>query len=89
LTSEENVIRCAIVGSFMRMKETIGDIDILVSTEEPEKVLNFFVNMPEVEEIKGKGKTKAFVELRNGIGVDSLVVPEESFGSASQYFTGN
>lgn len=89
LSTEDSVIRCAIVGSFRRMKETIGDIDILVSTKEPEKVVNFFVNMPEVEEIKGKGKAKAFVELSNGIGVDLLVVPEESFGSASQYFTGN
>jgi DNA polymerase (family X) len=89
LTTEDSVIRCAVVGSFRRMKETIGDIDILVSTKEPEKVINFFVNMPEVEEIKGKGKAKAFVELSNGIGVDLLVVPEESFGSASQYFTGN
>jgi DNA polymerase (family X) len=89
LTSEDSVIRCAVVGSFRRMKETIGDIDILVSTKEPEKVVNFFVNMPEVEEIKGKGKAKAFVELSNGIGVDLLVVPQESFGSASQYFTGN
>ncbi len=89
LTTEDSVIRCAAVGSFRRMKETIGDIDILVSTKEPEKVVNFFVNMPEVEEIKGKGKAKAFVELSNGIGVDLLVVPEESFGSASQYFTGN
>ena len=89
LTTEDSVIRCAVVGSFRRMKETIGDIDILVSTNEPEKVVNFFVNMPEVEEIKGKGKAKAFVELSNGIGVDLLVVPEESFGSASQYFTGN
>ncbi|HEY9398509.1 MAG TPA: DNA polymerase/3'-5' exonuclease PolX [Nitrososphaeraceae archaeon] len=89
LTSEDSVIRCVVVGSFRRMKETIGDIDILVSTEEPEKVLNFFVNIPEVEEIKSKGKAKAFVELRNGIGVDLLVVPEESFGSASQYFTGS
>ncbi len=86
---EDSVIHCATVGSFRRMKETIGDIDILVSTEEPEKVVNFFVNMPEVEEIRGRGRTKAFVELRNGIGVDLLVVPEESFGSASQYFTGN
>lgn len=89
LTTEDSVIRCAVVGSFRRMKETIGDIDILVSTKEPEKVVNFFVNMPEVVEIKGKGKAKAFVELSNGIGVDLLVVPEESFGSASQYFTGN
>ena len=89
LTTEDSVIRCAVVGSFRRMKETIGDIDILVSTKQPEKVVNFFVNMPEVEEIKGKGKAKAFVELSNGIGVDLLVVPEESFGSASQYFTGN
>jgi DNA polymerase (family 10) len=89
LTAEDSVIRCAVVGSFRRMKETIGDIDILVSTKEPEKVVNIFVNMPEVEEIKGKGKAKAFVELSNGIGVDLLVVPQESFGSASQYFTGN
>jgi DNA polymerase (family 10) len=89
LTSQASVIRCTVVGSFRRMKETIGDIDILVSTEEPGKVLNFFVNIPEVKEIKGKGKAKAFVELRNGIAVDLLVVPEESFGSASQYFTGN
>lgn len=89
LSRQDNVIRCVVVGSFRRMRETIGDIDILVSTEEPEKVIDFFVNMPEVEETKGKGKAKAFVELRNGIGVDLLVVPEESFGSASQYFTGN
>ena len=89
LSRQDNVIRCVVVGSFRRMREIIGDIDILVSTEEPEKVIEFFVNMPEVEETKGKGKAKAFVELRNGIGVDLLVVPEVSFGSASQYFTGN
>ena len=89
LTGQASVIHCAVVGSFRRMKETIGDIDIVVSTDEPEKVINFFVMMSEVEEIKGQGKTKAFVELRNGIDVDLLVVPEESFGSACQYFTGN
>ncbi|MFN2435365.1 MAG: DNA polymerase/3'-5' exonuclease PolX [Nitrososphaeraceae archaeon] len=89
LSRQDNVIRCLVVGSFRRMRETIGDIDILISTEEPEKVIEFFVNMPEVEETKGKGKAKAFVELRNGIAIDLLVVPEESFGSASQYFTGN
>jgi DNA polymerase (family X) len=89
LRAEDGIIHCAIVGSFRRMKETIGDIDILVSTKEPDKVINFFVKLPEVVEIKAKGKTKAFVELGNGIGVDLLVVPEESFGSSLQYFTGN
>jgi len=89
LNGQENVSRCLVVGSFRRMKETIGDIDILIATDEPEEVIEFFVRMPEIREIKGKGKAKAFVELRNGIDVDLLVVPEESFGSAVQYFTGN
>jgi len=89
LRNHGSVIHCAVVGSFRRMKETIGDIDIVVSTEEPEKVIDFFVQMSEVEEIKGRGRTKAFVELMNGIDADLLVVPEESFGSACQYFTGN
>jgi DNA polymerase (family X) len=89
LKRRANVSGCLVVGSFRRMKETIGDIDILISTDQPEEVIKFFVAMPEVQEIKGKGKTKAFVELGNGIGVDLLVVPEESFGSAAQYFTGN
>jgi DNA polymerase (family 10) len=89
LNGREDVSRCLVVGSFRRMKETIGDIDILISTDEPEQVIEFFVSMPEIQEIKGKGKTKVFVELRNGIDVDLLVVPEESFGSAAQYFTGN
>ena len=89
LSERDNVNRCLVVGSFRRMRETIGDIDILISTDQPEEVIEFFVSMPEVQEIKGKGKTKAFVELGNGIGVDLLVVAEESFGSAAQYFTGN
>jgi DNA polymerase (family 10) len=89
LNERRNVSRCLVVGSFRRMKETIGDIDILIATDEPEEVIEFFVSMPEIQEIKGKGKAKVFVELRNGIDVDLLVVPEESFGSAAQYFTGN
>jgi DNA polymerase (family 10) len=89
LNERKNVSRCLVVGSFRRMKETIGDIDILIATNEPEEVIDFFVSMPEIQEIKGRGKAKAFVELRNGVDVDLLVVPEESFGSAAQYFTGN
>lgn len=89
LNERNDVSHCLVVGSFRRMKETIGDIDILIATDEPEDVIEFFVSIPEIQEIKGKGKAKVFVELRNGIDVDLLVVPEESFGSAAQYFTGS
>lgn len=80
------------VGSFRRMKETIGDIDYLVSAmseRDGDNILHFFVNMPEVKEVTGRGSTKAFVKLNNGIDADLLVVPKESFGAAMQYFTGS
>jgi DNA polymerase (family 10) len=71
------------------MKETIGDIDYLVVAEGPEKVMDYFASMPEVAEVIGKGQSKTFVRLNNGIDADLLVVSEESFGSALQYFTGS
>lgn len=77
------------VGSFRRMKEIIGDIDFLVLSDTPEITIELFVNLPEVEDIKSRGPTKAFVKLRSGIDADLLVVPEESFGSALLYFTGS
>ncbi len=76
-------------GSIRRMKETIGDIDYLVAASDPEQVIDFFVKMPEVQEILGMGQAKAFVKLASGIDADLLVVPEESWGSALQYFTGS
>jgi len=76
-------------GSVRRMKETIGDIDYLVTTSDPERVIEYFVKMPEVEKVLGRGQSKVFVKLANGIDADLLVVPEESWGSALQYFTGN
>jgi DNA polymerase (family 10) len=76
-------------GSVRRMKETIGDADFLVISDNPEKVMNFFVSMPEVINIIGKGETKSSVKLKTGMDVDVRVVPEESFGAALQYFTGS
>ncbi|HYZ60006.1 MAG TPA: DNA polymerase/3'-5' exonuclease PolX [Nitrososphaeraceae archaeon] len=76
-------------GSIRRMKETIGDIDYLVTANDPKQVIDFFVKMPEVQEILGMGQAKAFVKLASGIDADLLVVPEESWGSALQYFTGS
>ena len=76
-------------GSIRRMKETIGDIDYIVSAVDAERVMNFFVKMPEVQEVIAQGSAKAFVRLAGGIDADLLVVPEESWGSALQYFTGS
>jgi DNA polymerase (family X) len=87
--------RAVAAGSFRRMKETVGDVDFLVAVTSnddkgmKDKLIDFFVNMPEVREIIGKGSAKAFVKLRNGMDADLLVVPQESFGAALQYFTGS
>ena len=89
LQSISGVINAVSTGSIRRMKETIGDIDYLVVCNDPEQVIDFFVKMPEVQEILGKGQAKAFVKLASGIDADLLVVPEESWGSALQYFTGS
>ena len=78
-----------VAGSVRRMKETIGDIDILVVSSKPKKVMDFFVNMPEVVHIYGKGRAKSMVRLENEMDVDLRVVEEKSFGAALNYFTGS
>jgi DNA polymerase (family 10) len=89
LLQVEGVHDAVVAGSVRRMKETLGDIDYLVTADDPEKVMEFFVSMPEVEEIVGRGPAKAFVRFAGGIDADLLVVPKESWGSALQYFTGS
>ena len=76
-------------GSIRRMKETIGDIDILAISNKPDKVMDFFCSMPEVEKIYAKGETKSSVRLDAGLDADIRVLQPESFGAALQYFTGN
>lgn len=89
LSSIKDVKKVIAVGSFRRMKETVGDIDYLVLSDAPEIVMDYFASMPEVDEVLGKGPSKTFVKLNNGMDADLLVVPKESFGSALQYFTGS
>jgi DNA polymerase (family 10) len=76
-------------GSIRRMQETVGDIDILVAAKNPKAVADFFVSMPEVLAVYGKGPTKTSVRLKYGIDADCRVIPASSYGAALQYFTGD
>ena len=83
------VSKISSAGSVRRMKEVIGDVDILVVSSKPKKVIDFFVKMPRVVKIWAQGSTKSSVRLRNGLDCDLRIVKKESFGSALQYFTGS
>jgi len=76
-------------GSVRRMKETIGDVDFLVISKNPEKVMDFFTSLPGIVKIWGKGSTKSSIRMREGFDMDIRVVPARSYGSALQYFTGS
>ena len=79
----------SLAGSVRRTKETIGDVDFLVTSKNPRKVMDFFVSLPGVVKVWGKGGTKASIRLRDGFDIDLRVVPGKSYGSALQYFTGS
>lgn len=83
------VQRASIAGSTRRMKETIGDIDILATSKTPEKVIDFFTKMPNVADVLAKGPTKSSVRLKEGIQVDLRVINDKIFGAGLLYFTGN
>lgn len=89
LESLPEVEKASIAGSLRRKKETIGDVDFLVVSKNPKKVMNFFVKLPGVEKVWGQGGTKASVHLKSGYDMDLRVVPEKAYGSALQYFTGS
>src|SRR3989344_4997589 len=76
-------------GSLRRMKETIGDVDFLVASKNPQKVMDFFVSLSGVVKIWSKGSTKASVRTKDGFDMDIRVVPLKSYGAALQYFTGS
>lgn len=81
--------RVEVAGSFRRARETVGDLDILVTTNDPGKVFETFTAHPLVAEVKMRGDTKETVLLRGGLQVDLRVVQPEEFGAALQYFTGS
>lgn len=85
----EEVDKIEIAGSLRRKKETIGDIDILVTSKKPAKIMDFFASMDDVENVMAKGPTKASVRLKEGLDADLRIIDEKSYGAALLYFTGN
>ncbi|NOZ63014.1 MAG: DNA polymerase/3'-5' exonuclease PolX [Calditrichaeota bacterium] len=82
-------ISLSMAGSIRRMKETVHDLDILAATENSKEVIDFFVQMPEVEIAIAAGETKGSVRLQNKMQVDLRAVSSRNFGAALQYFTGS
>lgn len=85
----KEVKKIEVAGSYRRKKETVGDIDILIASSFPLKIMNEFVSMPNVLKIWSKGETKASIRMVKGYDVDLRIVDINSFGSAMQYFTGS
>lgn len=81
------VDRIDYAGSLRRMKETVGDIDLLATSKDAEKVIDAFISMPKARVVT-KGLAKSTIKLDN-VQVDILVLPDESYGAALQYFTGS
>jgi DNA polymerase (family 10) len=76
-------------GSLRRFRETVGDIDIMGTADNPEMVINKFVALPLVKEVLARGPTKASVILSPGLQADLRMVEHDEFGSLLQYFTGS
>lgn len=91
----KEVKEISVAGSVRRMKETIGDIDILISIKpayakaSAGKIMDFFVSLEGVIKIWSKGPTRSSVRMKDGFDMDLRVVPIKSYGSALQYFTGS
>jgi DNA polymerase (family 10) len=83
------VQKTAVAGSLRRMKESIGDVDLLVAADEAAPIMDYFVSMPRVESVSGHGPTKSSVVLHNGMQVDLRVLPLERWGTLLSYFTGS
>lgn len=79
----------SVAGSIRRMKETIGDVDILAASPEPEKVMERFCSLSGIDRVISRGPTRSSVLLGGGIQVDLRVVEETQYGAALLYFTGS
>ena len=89
MQADERVQKLELAGSYRRRKETVGDIDLLVQSDDPVPIMERFTSWKQVDEVVGAGDTKGSVVLKSGLEVDLRILPEESYGAALLYFTGS
>lgn len=89
LKKRTKINKLSLAGSIRRWKDTIKDIDILATSNDPKSVMNTFIHLPNVKEVLMHGSTKSSIIIQEGIQVDLRVVEEESYGAALAYFTGS
>lgn len=93
IVSELSVVagctRCTYAGSLRRMRDTIGDVDILAAAEDSGPLMAAFAALPQVDRVIARGETKTSIRTATGLQVDLRVVPPAAWGAALQYFTGS
>jgi len=89
LTAGGHVRQIEVAGSYRRRRETIGDLDILVTSDDSARVMDRFVAYGDVADVVSKGDTRSTVKLRGGLQVDLRAVEPAAYGAALQYFTGS
>lgn len=81
--------RAEVAGSLRRLRETVGDLDFIVASADPQPVMDWFVAQPTVAEVTAQGATKSSVRFEGGLQADLRVVPAEQFAFALHHFTGS
>jgi DNA polymerase (family 10) len=81
--------RCAYAGSLRRFRETVGDIDILAASDDPEPLMQALTRLPDVAEVIASGAKKTSIRTTSGLQVDLRVIAPAAWGAALQYFTGS
>lgn len=89
LRIQSGVEKAEVAGSLRRWKSTIGDLDLVAASKDPEPVMDWFTTNPECERVLGRGANKSSIELHNGINVQLWIQPPERFGTLLQFVTGS